>query len=442
MKLFPLLSVFLFLCVFSVELASATEQVSAEKTLSAQNQVFMIAPIEPELVEYPAQALRKWRTSGDQKPTLVLLSNRPMLQPVPESLSEFVKELITTAPEETLAEETSATNPDPLILPSMTLSAALQARLFSKVLWVFPSPNANQSLSLDIFRQQLLDLGAISSSEAATLTKTEHGFVGSIRGLPFLASPLSALPDLTEPVALHIDLDYFKPLYKGEIKTKLFKLLYSTLGALRNPAWPTTAVSISYSNSNGALPLTVRFIGPVLAELIAHPELLNQPLPSYWQQHSNALYLPNFIQTNNTQKLYLQMQAERPNDPAVKYALYKISRELKEGTKALSYLAEAVTLDKSYALEYLALAEEAAKKKLPEQLLRMLRLAHQAMPNDPFITLQLARAFIDQRQHEEAEALLKDLSVLTWSPIYYPTMPDLLQQLVNKIAEELKTTSS
>jgi predicted Zn-dependent protease len=189
---------------------------------------------------------------------------------------------------------------------------------------------------------------------------------------------------------------------------------------LRDGGLQTAAVTISSSNIDGTLPLAVRFIGPTLARLLKNPELLDKPILPNWQRRANALFLPNFFNNEKARELYLEMETDLPDDPSVKYSLYQTSRELKEGDKALDYLAQAVALDPGYAVEYLTLSDLAAEKGLPEQAVKMLRLAAEAMPENPFISLRLAAQLGAFGQSEQALTLLDKLHKQSWSQVYFP----------------------
>ena len=84
------------------------------------------------------------------------------------------------------------------------------------------------------------------------------------------------------------------------------------------------------------------------------------------------------------------METTHPTDPSVKYGLYQVSRDLKDATKALEYLQQAVSIDPVYALEYLQLFSVAKERNRPQQALKMLRLAEEALPDNPFISLRSA----------------------------------------------------
>jgi len=393
------------------------------------------APVEATLVEYATHALPTWRRCRGAGPALVLFAGEPLLQPVPDPLREEVRTLLRDAGDEEILARTATDRPDPLLMPSMALEAALDAGLFAEVLWVLPSSAAVDELQLELFRKQLLDFGAVDEAEAQSFALEGGVFAGTVRGVPFRAVHPDALPAVERPIVLHIDQNFFQPFYKGEIKTPLYPLLYETLRRVREANWRVCAATIARSNLTGELPLDSRFIGAELASLLAAPEQLDQPLPIFRQQRANALYLPNFFQNEKIRDIYLEMEAAAPEDASVKYGLYRIYRDLKEGTAALDYLAQAVTRDPAYALEYLDLAPTAREKNRPDQALRMLQLASDALPDNPFIALDLAAFLIEVRHGDEALEILERLGELTWSPVYYPDMARQIEAMKNAAGE-------
>ncbi|MDT8442156.1 MAG: hypothetical protein RQ723_10890 [Desulfuromonadales bacterium] len=384
-------------------------------------------PAETILVELPTAALPFWRQKKESAPALVLLSQDPLLAPIPPALEQEVLQLLHDGTDAEILTRTAKPVADPLLLPSMAVSAAQRARLFSQVIWILPSKQAAEQLDLEIFLGQMLDLGAIDSAEADSFNETGLGmFAGVVGGLPFQAVHLDALPELTRPVVVHFDPSFLKPLYRGEIKTPLYPLLAELLGKLRDRNWQTVGASVSRSSLNGSIPLPSRFVSVDVARLFEEPRLFEADMPRTWDLRARALYLENFLKKEEVRELYEEMEARTPEDPSVKYALYQVLRQFKEVNAAMVKLDEAVRLDPVYALEYLSLAEIANEKNLVDQVERMLRLAVSAMPDHPFLQLRLAGYLQTTGQDEEAEKLLTKLREKPWSPVYYP---DMVKQL-------------
>ncbi len=392
-------------------------------------------PLEPLLVELPGAAIPTWRESRAAKPALVLLSADPFLRPLPATLETDILQLVARGRAETWHQKATPQIADPLLLPQMTVTAALKAGLFSELIWVIPTTEEAQSLSVKTFAKQLSDYGALTPEEAAEVRFIDGVFTGTVYDTPFRAAPLAQLPTLAGPMVMHIDVSYFQPLYKGEIKTPLFPLIHDTLATLREKRFEVEAVTLSRSNLDGRLPLEVRFVGDAVATLLRSPEMLDQPLPVNWKRRADALYLGNFFQKEKVRELYLAMEQDAPRDASVQFDLYQIARQFKEGEKALAYLKRAVALDPVYGLEYMNLAPMATEKNRPEEALRMLDLAIQIFPEFPLLRLEKARYLINLKEYERARGIIDDLQTLKHSAVYYPGLPQVLSE-IKKASQE------
>lgn len=409
----------------------AAQPVAAPEALPTQ--LLLQGSIDPVLVETPGQALPLWRRYAKGRPALVLLSNVPYLQPIPEEMQVEAEELLLHGTDEELLRKSDQLDADPVLLPLMSLRAALRAGFFSRVVWLFPSKVGADQLDLESFRRQLLEAGLVTPDEAESFSLEGGGFKGTVAGLPLLAVHPEALPEVTEPVLLHIDLSYFQPLYKGEIKTPLYPLLVQTLSHLKERQWEVAAASICRANLAGGLPLATRFIGLDLAEMLRRPSVLTEEIPAQWDLRGRALHLENFMQKDEIRRLYRQMEKNAPDDPSVKYALYQNARQFREGDMALDYLRQAVRIDPVYAQEYLVLSDLALEKGLGEKAVQMLEFARAARPDDPHLALQLARTAINTGNYELARPLLRDLQAKPWSSLYYQDQVETINQMLQLV---------
>lgn len=426
----------LFLCLLLSFIACKKNDSTVDPQTTARKAVLLPAPAEPALpltaapflsqplpttvIESTNEALPIWRSFAKNRPALIIAANGPAMFPVPAELRSEVDGLLKSGDDKELVRRSSPNNPDPLLLPMMSLNVALEAGWFSQVIWIFPTKQLPEQLNLATFQQQLVDAQIASPDEAASFTLKQGSFSGIIRGRPFTAAPAEALPPLEQSALLHIDADYFKPIYNGEIKTPLYPLMIHLLNKIKERDWKVAAATVSLSNQQfDGLPLHTRFLGKDLALVLQDPHMLQETFPQQWERRSNALYLENFMQKDEIRRVYLEMEKEDPGDPAVKFGLYHISRQLNKTEEALEYLREAVQLDKIYAREYLALSELAMEKNRPGKAVEMLQLARSAQPENPFILLQIVRALLNTGQHESAKALKSELTTLMWSKNYY-----------------------
>lgn len=407
----------------------ATAPLSPAVPLTAP--VFLSKPINATLVESTNEALPIWRRYAKNRPLLAIVAQGPALVSIPKEKFDDSKTLLASADDGILKKRTGLNDPDPVFLPPMSVTAALDAGWIDGVIWIFPTSGAPETINPELFRQQIVEAGIATTAEAQGLVFEAGVFRGNVRGRPFLAAPLKALPAVEQPVLLHIDCDYFKTLYKGEIKTPLYPLLIETLTAMGERQWKVAEVSVARSTLGG-LPLATRFVAGQLADIVTDPEMLARPLPDNWTERANALYLENFLQKDKVRDIYLDLVKEDPADPSLRYALYQSYRQYaKGGDEALEHLQVAVQIDPVYALEYSALSELAAQKQLPAQSLKMLRLARAARPDDPFILMLLARTLLNSGDRSNSATIQAELQKINWSTIYYPEQGEARDGLVN-----------
>lgn len=414
----------------SAQKPSAETLATAGPSAPLNSRRFLHEAMSAQLLELPTEALPAWRDSRGEKPTLLLLSNSPLLVPVPKAVRPEVATLLRQGTVTQIGERSLPYRPDPLLLPTMSVDAALRQGWFGRLVWAIPLPDPNQALSLDTFRKQLRDNGLAEQSEVDTLSLANNVFTGTLRDAPLTAAALPNLPELTGPVVVHIDLSYFEPLYKNEVSTPLLPIVGNTLKSLQGRNLKVLAVTISQSNLDQALALDVRFLGDLVATLVKQPERLDQPLPVNWQRKADTLYLENFFQKEMIRDTLLAMEKELPRDASVKFALFRSAAAHKEGGKAFDYLAKAVTLDKVYALEYLSLAGMAYEKQRPDEAMRMLTLASKAFPDHVHVKIQMAQLAQELGDTKTALHLVEQLQQLPWSPTYYPETPDYLKGFV------------
>lgn len=394
-------------------------------------------PLPATVIEATNGALPIWRRFAKHRPALIIAANTPAMLAVPPELRVDIATLLADADDKELLRRSSPTASDPLLLPMMSLNVALDAGWFSQVIWIFPSKQGPEKLELETFQQQLTSAGIATPDEAAGFTLSQGSFRGIIRGRPFTAAHIEALPPLQESALLHIDADYFKPLYSGEIKTPIYPLLTDFLEKIKATGWQVAAATVALSNQQfDGLPLQTRFLGKDLAAVLQNPDLLKNSFPGQWERRASALYLENFMQKEEIQKLYLEMEKVDPRDPDVKFGLYNISRQRNQPEHALVYLKAAVQIDPAYALEYLSLAQLASEKNLPQKTVEMLQLAHAALPENPFILTQTVHTLLANNQLADAKALKAKLAALKWSKIYYPEQVGAQEAILKLIAGE------
>lgn len=372
--------------------------------------------IQPQLVELPGEAIPYWRDgSKGSKPALLLFSGDPFLSKLTDEERQDVAQLVAKGRADDFVSRGSLLRANPAFSSNKAVSAALDNGLFSKINWVFPSTTAPEQLDLEAFRRQLVGSGVLTEAESHELTLDNGVFSGNLRGIPFKAIHAKALQPTGEPVIMHLDLSYFKGLYKSEIKTPLYPLLLQTAKHLKSLNIEVAGTTLSYSTAEGELPLETRFLVNRFAALLENPELLNTTRPPSWELHSEALYTINFFLESKVDQLYEQAIQASPTDPAVLYGLAMRRMRNKDLNTVIALIDRAVQQDSGYALEYLNLAEKATAGQDLENAVMLLKKGRHAFPQNPFIMIQLASIYQTMHRTEDARKLLKKLKQLPWS---------------------------
>lgn len=437
-----LICLFLFLLVGCEQTppAQQTEQPApivtakpATATVPATGVGLFHQPITVPLLELPSEALTYWRSASNEKPALVLFSFDPLLKPIDPSLQAQARTLALTGSPEQLRLHGSFNTADPIILPVQALSAAIDAGLFSKIYWVFPSKVAPEQLTLEQFREQMQEKNILTAEEVAAIKINTGVYTGQLRGIPFEALHYQMLHEISEPIMLHVDMGFFRGLYDNEIKTPLYTLLRDTADSLRGLNWQPLATTLSASTLEGAVSLEVRFLIKNLAELLENPTLLDADMPQTWKLRSEALYAGDMYSETKQIELSQQIVELAPESAAAHYDRFQALFMNKQIEPALQELAQAIRLDPGYGASYIQLAQMAAEDGNTGKALELLGEAEKLFPENSFISLQMAHLLAFDQQYAEASAQLDRLPQ-QWSTLYHDTIPGVIAELRQQIA--------
>lgn len=379
--------------------------------------------LQPVLVELPPVAIPLWRSAGAAvKPTLILFSNDPLLQPVPAALAAQAKTLAmhATAPE--IARSATILTANPQLLPAQTVSAALEAGLLSELYWILPPLKSGSKPDLKTFTGQLLDTGIATTEEVNSFVAIDDGFRGKIRGLPVTARFFSRQLDIKSdgPLLVHFDLSFFLGIYSDEVKTPILPLLSGFSETVRTFNWAPKAITISYAPGEGQIPLNFRFVGNLLAQLLRTPGMRKSGWPQEWQQFGQALYLATFMNTDEPPPIYRKLCQKDPQNADFQYALYRSLRPLKQAKEAFAALDRAVAINPAYGVEFQALSQSAEEASQHFAALEMTERAAKIFPDNPFIKIRQVELLIASNHANLALPILDQLERLPWSPTYNP----------------------
>ncbi len=385
-------------------------------------------PIVTQSFELASGALTVWRRYSAAKPALLLFAAHPLLNPVPEPLTEQVGQLLSSRDDTELLRRGTSTAADALLISPQTVSAAIEGGLISELLVVLPSLD-DKPISLEKFSKRASAAGFFSSEDASRLTLEDGVIRGSTRGIPLRVSYLNALPEIDRPLLMHIDLSYFKESYVNDIKTPIYDLIYEFATATKGAGYRPTAVTLSYSNQEVDISLSSRFVINDLATLIENPAYLEGGTPASWALRASALYASLMFDEERSRILTEQAAASTPDDAAALFdlALVRFQENLPEEGFAL--LEQAIALDAGYGLVYLDLADQGQNLEQWTKSFELLEKATTIFPDNAVLRIRLAGDLIQRGRVKEARRVLKALEKLEWSEFYHPEARALLEKM-------------
>jgi hypothetical protein len=390
-------------------------------------------------VELSTDALPYWRPNRD-KPRLVIISNEPFLQPIPDELRDRAVKLALSGSPQALKLETRYFTPAPTLIPPQALSAALAAGLCEQITWIIPTTVAVKDFDLDALLSQLKDSGILTDVEAEESERKERFISMPFRGKRL---EITTLADLDETVTkidadiIHIDLSFFQVSYSNEVKTPLYPLVSDTLKTLTTKLREPAVVTISASTEEeGMVGMSFRTLGPAIETALTGTTAEKQRAAKLRAVRGKVLYLETFMANDEALKELQQATKSLLDEPALLYDLYRAQRVAKQGALALQSLAAAVAIDPGYAYEYLTLARDAKRSGRPDKGIEMLTLAKQYFPRNHYIELERAQLWYDTGQAAKAAEIYRKLLKQPWSTTYYPDMPLRIEALLRQAEGE------
>ena len=393
-------------------------------------------PIKPAVYELPSGALAAWRNFAHTKPVLLLFSAHPFLDPLREETRGELRQLVLTGTETEINQRGRLLNADTAFLPPQTVSVAINADLFSEIVYVMPSAGKVEDVSLQNFQKRTLAYGFLTEKEAAALTLKNGVISGTVRGIPFRCVHPTALPKITKPVVLHIDLGYFKDMYVNEVKTPVYGLIYEFGTSVRDRGYAVLAATLSYSNQEAGFSLDSRFMISNLADILRNPALLGGKTPPSWELRADALYASTMFSESKAEELTELAARGTPADPAALHALALLQFRRNLPDQAFATLDRAVALDKGYALEYSELAARGEELGQWSKAIELLIKATQAFPENDIVKVRLADTLIKRGRVKEARPIIDQLRIRPWSATYHQGMPEMLKEMAEAARDD------
>lgn len=168
--------------------------------------------------------------------------------------------------------------------------AGARLGIFREIYWVIPY-NYFSLANPDRELRQFLHSYAVSEEDIKTFALRNNRFQGVCHGMPVTICGLESLPDISAPLLLSLDVDFF-PTYSSQYKSPYLAAIHSMFDALSSKNYRIDSAVLCYSvNGDYYLPPHLRWVGDTVKQALERPGLLNESpseLLTLLQQLDNA----------------------------------------------------------------------------------------------------------------------------------------------------------
>jgi len=295
---------------------------------------------------------------------------------------------------------------------------------------VVPVQQESELLPLDDFKAMLQERTAGCGGDIESFAVNQAGgYAGTLGGTSVEVVDIEHLPEIHEPLLVHMDAGFFSAIYSNEVKSPLYPLLVSNFSPVAKRNYLVLGVSISHDNQSFEVPLSQRFLAEDIAAFVAEPAKFSEPSPEM-KLRGEIRYLDSFFQPETIVQKARQLIQNDQRDADNHYVLYRALRQARQLDQALIALEQAIAHDPVYANEYIELVNHALQKRQYPAAIAMLDNAIRALPDHPLIRLRKAQVLVEMERQGEANALLEELQKLPWSEFYYPRIREEIEALL------------
>lgn len=217
--------------------------------------------------------------------------------------------------------------------------------IFREVYWVIP---------FDIFSMQDPDAKLrrflrdyeFNEQEIQTFTLRDRHFHGTFHGVPLTICDIKSLPEISSPLLLSVDTDFFPP-YSTVHEKSYLPSLHEVFQALYSKKYRILDAAVSYSVNGDFLPPYLRWVGDTIGMVLEKPGLMEE-------QPSQLLLLlqeldNNYRGTDAAAMLEL-IDTLQTRDQAASVQAYKAFAHLLQGNHESAYRSavECSVMDKRY----------------------------------------------------------------------------------------------
>lgn len=259
--------------VLAIQLLIATQLPSCRNRGSLLGK----GPIDnPLVVEDHSEALAHWAEKGVRDAVLINIDTHDDLRWIPERKCEELAAIYRRRDwQHFRAVDTSAEGG--LYHVGNWIHAGHRLGMFREVIWVIPFAVLSMNNPDEKMRRFLTDY-EFEEKEIANFALHDGRFRGTVNGLPLTICDAGSLPDISDPLLLSIDTDFFPP-HSIVHEQNYLHGMHDLFRALYARKYRVLDAVVAYSVNGDYLPPHLRWVGDTTAALLGNPRLIDDQPP-------------------------------------------------------------------------------------------------------------------------------------------------------------------
>ncbi|MSN26294.1 MAG: hypothetical protein GJV46_10560 [Geobacter sp.] len=300
--------------------------------------------IKPLIVEDHSLALPHWAEKGIRNAVLINIDTHDDIRWVQDKNIDALRDIYRRK-DWKLFRESGSLSDNTLYHIGNWIYAGGHLGIFSEVYWVIPFDVLSME-NPDLQMRRFLRDYEFNEQEIQTFSLHGRQFRGSFHGIPLTVCDIKSLPDISDPVLLSMDTDYFPP-YSTVNEKSYLSALHEVFQALYAKKYKVLDAVVCYSVNSNYLPPYLRWVGDTIAAILEKPGMINkEPLEqlTLLQQIDNS-----YRGTDATEMLKL-ISSWMVKYPLPSLQLYKAYAHVLQGESDHAYQAavESCKTDRLY----------------------------------------------------------------------------------------------
>jgi tetratricopeptide (TPR) repeat protein len=230
------------------------------------------------MVENHSQALAQWAEKDIRDAVLINFDTHDDLRWIPDEKIDALSQIYRKKDWRSFrAVDTSAD--DGLYHLGNWIYAGGRLGIFREVYWVIPFDIFSMYNPDAMLRRFLRDY-EYNDEEIQTFTLRDRRFHGTFHGVPLTICDIRSLPEISSPLLLSLDTDFFPP-YSTEHEKSYLPSLHDVFHELYKKKYRILDAVVAYSVNGDYLPPHLRWVGDTIGMILEKPGLIEEQPPEF-----------------------------------------------------------------------------------------------------------------------------------------------------------------